>query len=89
MREVLLDGNRTEGEVFVVIESERNRVTAEGEGWEFSQVNLWHRKHVTAPWEELIVWADDEWRTPGSEAFEAILGVIAKIVAGEVIDKSP
>lgn len=71
---------------FVIVESDTNRVTADGSGLEFQQVNLLHRRNSTCPWIELVAWDAAEWRTPGSEAFEAIIGIIAKIVAGVEVD---
>ena len=86
MREVLLDAKFHDGDKWVVIESTHNRVTAEGRGVLFEQVNLYYRNDLDAPWIEIIAWDCAEWREAGMEAFEAILGVIAMIVAGEQIE---
>jgi hypothetical protein len=77
--------NFMDGETFVVVESDTNRVTAEGvirEGFLFQQTNLFHRRNSSHEWVEVTAWDADEWQTPGGGAFEAILGVIAKVVAG-------
>lgn len=77
--------NFWDGPTFVIVETDTNRVTADGEvreGTLLQQVNLLHRRNSTCPWIELVAWDADEWQTPGGGAFEAIIGVIAKIVAG-------
>lgn len=74
--------NFIDGETFVLVETDTNRVTAEGGNLQFQQVNLLHRRNSSHQWIGVAAWDADEWRTPGSEAFEAILGVIAKVVAG-------
>lgn len=71
-----------DGNTFVIVETDTNRVTADGGGTEFQQVNLLHRRNSSHEWVEVAAWDADEWRTPGSEALEAILGVIARVVAG-------
>jgi len=78
--------NFKDGTAFVVIETETNRVSVDWMPTEerplMEQVNLLHRKNLTLPWVEVTVWDAKEWQTPGSEAFEAIMGVIAEIIAG-------
>ena len=67
---------------FVVVENQTNRVVADSDGPTFNQVNLMHRRDPSQPWVEVTAWCDDEWRTSGNEAFEAILGAIAMVAAG-------
>lgn len=74
--------NFRDGDTFVIVESDTNRVTADGGDLVFQQVNLLHRRNSSHEWVEVAVWDVDEWRTPGSEAFEAVIGVIAKVTAG-------
>lgn len=76
-------------DAFVVVESDTNRVLAEGPGLTFGQVTLLHRKNSSHSWVEVAVWDADEWQTPGSTAFKAIIGVIAKVIAGTVIMGAP
>jgi len=74
--------NFMDGETFVVAESDTNRVTADGGELEFQQVNVLYRRNSSHEWIEVAVWDAEEWRTPGGKAFEAIMGVIARVVAG-------
>lgn len=77
--------NFFDGHTFVIVETDTDRVTAEGEireGVLLQQVNLLHRKNSSHEWVEVVAWDADEWQMPGGGAFEAILGVIAKVVAG-------
>lgn len=77
--------NFWDGPTFVIVETDTNRVTADGEvreGTLLQQVNLLYRRNSTCPWIELVAWDAEEWQIPGGGAFEAIIGVIAKIVAG-------
>ena len=74
-------GNYFDGNAFVIAENEMNRVTAEGTAPFFDQINVYERVD-DVEWDEIIVWDSAEWREEGGEAFEAILGVIAKIVGG-------
>lgn len=80
-------GNYVDGNTFVVVENDRNRVTAEGDKGSpfFSQVNVYMRKN--ARWVEVIAWDCVEWQEQGNEAFEAILGVIAKVAAGVLVSR--
>lgn len=78
--------NFKDGETFVIVESDTNRVTVDWVSTEerplMQQVNVLHRRNSSHAWVEVTAWDVDEWQTPGSEAFEAIMGVIAKVVAG-------
>ena len=72
-------------DAFVIVESDTNRVLVEGEvreGLLAQQVTLLHRRNSSHEWIEVAAWDADEWQTPGSGAFEAILGAIAKVIAG-------
>ena len=79
-------GNYHEGPVFVIAENDMNRVTAEGDGPFFSQINVYERID-NEWWDEIIVWDSAEWREAGGEAFEAIIGVIAKVIGGDRIER--
>jgi hypothetical protein len=81
----MIRGNFREGNTFVIIENDHNRVTGDGTGMLFEQVNVWERE-PGGPWTELFVWDCAEWREPWTAAFEAILGVIAKVAAGLPIE---
>lgn len=78
--------NFRDGDTFVIAETDTNRVTVDSAPTEerplMHQVNVLHRQNSSHEWVEVAVWDADEWQTPGSEAFEAIMGVIAKVVAG-------
>lgn len=82
--------NYVDGDSFVIVENDTNCVTADGEmreGLLIQQINLFHRKNSSHEWVEIATWDSDEWQTPGSRAFEAVIGAIAKVVAGiEVSD---
>lgn len=74
--------NFMDGETFVIVESDTNRVTADSPGLVFEQINLLHRRTSSHEWVEVTAWDVVEWQATDSGAFEAIIGVIAKIVAG-------
>ncbi len=77
--------NFMDGETFVIVENDTNRVLVEGEvreGLLAQQVTLLHRKNSCHEWVDVAAWDADEWQTPGSGAFEAIMGAIAMVVAG-------
>lgn len=79
-------GNFKDGDTFVIVETETNRVTVDWVPTEerplIEQINLLHRKNSTYEWIEIAVWDAKEWQIPGSEAFEAIMGAIARVIAG-------
>jgi hypothetical protein len=78
--------NFEDGETLVIVETDTNRVCVDWVPTEerplMQQVNLLYRKNSTCPWIEVAAWDVEEWQTPGSEAFEAIIGAIAKVTAG-------
>lgn len=82
--------NYVDGDSFVIVENDTNCVTTDSEmreGLLIQHVNLFHRKNSSHEWGEIAAWDSSEWQTPGSGAFEAIIGTIAKVVAGiEVSD---
>ncbi len=86
--------NYHDGNLFVVVENDTTRVTAEGTAPFFDQISVWSKATkvydggITDVWTEEIVWDQAEWREKSNEAFEAILGVIAKVVAGQTV-KAP
>jgi hypothetical protein len=75
-------GNFFDGETFVIIENDMNRVTGDKDDNLFMQVNVYEKAQDSDNWVEILVWDCVEWREEGSCAFEAILGVIAKVAAG-------
>lgn len=78
--------NFRDGDTFVIAETDTNRVTVDSVPTEerplMEQVNVLHRKDSSHEWVEVAAWDVEEWQTPGNEAFEAIMGAIAKVVAG-------
>lgn len=78
---------RNEVGEFVVVENGLQRVVAAGVPGEalFGYVRL--QECQKEKWEELIYWDSTEWHEASSEAFEAILGIIAKVAVGERIRK--
>jgi hypothetical protein len=78
--------NFRDGDRFVIVETDTNRVTidvmpAAGRPL-MQQAHVLHRRNSSHEWVEVATWDADEWQTPGNGAFEAIIGVIAKITAG-------
>jgi hypothetical protein len=59
-----------------------NRVVAIGGDWPYFDAV---RADVleNGEWKELFYWSCDEWRERGNEAFEAILGCIKIVAAGD------
>lgn len=78
--------NFRDSDTFVVAETDTNRVTIDSAPTEerplMQQVNVLHRRNSSHEWTEVAAWDAEEWQTPGSEAFEAIMEVIAQVVAG-------
>lgn len=79
---------------FVIIENDTTCVVADADiankdkSLEFGYVRVLTRDDsVPTGWSEILYWDAPEWREAGSEAFEAILGVIAKVAAGERVQK--
>ena len=81
-----LRGNYYDGNAFIIIENDMNRVTAEGTGPFFDQVNVYERVD-DVEWDEIVMWDCMEWREKGGEAFEAILGVIARVAGGVRVER--
>lgn len=79
-------GNFWDGETFVIIENDKNRVTGDKGDNLFTQVNVYERNSSDWDWVEILVWDCLEWRELGNCAFEAIMGVIAKVAAGAPIE---
>jgi hypothetical protein len=77
-------GNFWDGETFVIIENDKNRVTGDKDDNLFMQVNVY--EFVEHNWREIFVWDCVEWREEGNCAFEAIIGVIAKVAAGILVE---
>ena len=68
----------------MVVESKYNQVRAAPcEGFLFDRVQLmeWTGKR----WREKIYWDHAEWEERGTEAFEAILGVISEVASGKKV----
>jgi hypothetical protein len=78
--------NFRDGETFVIVESDTNRVTVDSVPTEerplMQQVNVLHRRNSSHEWVEVTAWDVEEWETSGSEAFEAIIRSIARVTAG-------
>ena len=73
----------------VIVQNKKQRVIACGEGSNFVSV---HVETLITPgpnpvWEEVVMWDCTEWQTPGSEAFEAIMGCIMKVVSGVRVNR--
>lgn len=81
-----IQGNFYEGNAFIIVENDMNRVTAEGTGPFFDQVNVYERIDDSW-WDEILVWDAAEWREGAGEAFEAIIGVISRVVGGVRIER--
>ena len=74
--------NFRDGDTFVIVETDTNRVTADGnDDVTFQQVNLLHRKNSSHEWVEVTSWDFGGW-APTSEDFKVIIGAIAKVIAG-------
>lgn len=72
--------NFMDGGTFVIAESDTNRVTADGLGLAFGQVNLLYRKDSSYEWELVVAWNATTGVRPRD--VETIMRAIAKIVAG-------
>jgi hypothetical protein len=68
-----------------------NRVTGDKDDNLFMQVNVYEKRppgEEGEVWREIFVWDCVEWREESSCAFEAILGVIAKVAAGVLVERA-
>jgi hypothetical protein len=81
----MIRANYRSGNLFVIVENDTTRVTAEGTAPFFEQVSVWSKTTDRHQWAEEITWDEAEWREKGNEAFEAILGAIAKVAAGKAV----
>lgn len=82
----MITGNFFDGEEYVVIQNDTTRLTTSGgPGPNFDQATLYRKwgHH----WEEEMAWDSVEWREPVHEGFEAIMGIIGRIAAGEDVRK--
>lgn len=72
---------------FVVVENNFSRVVCldERNDATFSAVRVDSRELGGDEWEEVVYWDEAEWRESGTEAFEAIIGCIARVARGEKI----
>lgn len=82
-------GNFWDGDAFVIIENDYNRVTGDKTDDLFEQVNVFERHNPAGGWVEVFVWDAAEWRESWNEAFEAILGVIARVATGVRVTRKP
>ena len=57
-----LRGKFFDGDQYVIVESDHNRVSAGGDDLTFQQVNLYHRPNIEADWREVVVWDCAEWQ---------------------------
>ena len=66
-----------------VVKSKHNDVVAEGDGDSpyFDRVRV-YGKDASGGWAEILYWDSAEWREEVNGAFEAILGVIARVASG-------
>ena len=67
-----------------IVNNGQSRLVAAGCGvtFDYVRVDSLEKKE----WVEVLYWTCDEWRGAENEAFEAILGIIKKIDAGERIE---
>ena len=79
-------GDFWDGETFVIIENDLNRVTGDKNDELFAQINVYERAQDSDNWVEIVMWDCEEWREPCNAAFEAIVGIIAKVAAGVRIE---
>ncbi len=77
--------NFRDGDTFVILETETNRITADGGDQNFRQVNLLYRQNSSHEWVEITAWDADEWRSSAGGVFEAIIGAIAQVAAGVMV----
>lgn len=83
-----MKGNYQADDGFVVIENEFNRVVCGSERNDatFSYLRI-DARNTAGDWEEILYWDEAEWHDRHTEAFEAIMGCIAKIADGEFVRK--
>ena len=74
-----------EGE-FVVVQNMYNRVVAvENQTEDFASVRIDRLDNKHNKWVEAFFWDEEEWRSKGTRAFEAILIAIARVMNNEKI----
>lgn len=78
-------------EATVIVESPYNRVVAVGEADDVLCNHVRVDARIGTPkgprWEEILYWDHAEWEERGTEAFEAIMGVIKKVAAGVKVER--
>ena len=76
---------------FEVVNNGRQRVVARGDenSHIFDEVAVENFEDGEWVQDESLYWVEDEWRNSATEAFEAILGVISRIVRGVHVDVPP
>ena len=73
---------------FVVIQNAMNRVVCidERNDATFNAIRIDGRDTENDEWEEILYWDEAEWHDGCTEAFEAIMGCIAKVANNERVE---